>query len=74
MIFLSSHEAKTGYFGKNEWQKFTSGLKNLNDALQIRRRLLISFEEAENDPSIAQELMNYVIVGGIRQVLSLPDR
>lgn len=56
--------AKTGYFGNNEWQKFTSGLKNLNDALQIRRRLLISFEEAENDPSIAQELMNYVIVGG----------
>lgn len=56
--------AKTGYFGKNEWQKFTSGLKNLNDALQIRRRLLISFEEAENNPSLAQELMNYVIVGG----------
>jgi len=56
--------AKTGYFGKNEWQKLTSGLKNLNDALQIRRRLLISFEEAENDPSVAAELMNYVIVGG----------
>lgn len=56
--------AKTGYFGKNEWQKFTSGLKNLNDALQIRRRLLISFEEAENNPSVAEELMNYVIVGG----------
>jgi len=56
--------ARTGYFGKNEWKQYTSGLKNLNDALQIRRRLLLSFEEAENDPSRAEELLNYVIVGG----------
>ena len=56
--------AKTGYFGMNDWKQYTSGLKNLNDALQIRRRLLISFEEAENDPSRMEELLNFVIVGG----------
>jgi NADH dehydrogenase len=56
--------ARTGYFGKNEWMQYTSGLKSLNDALNIRRKLLLSFEEAENDPGSAGELLNYVVVGG----------
>ncbi|MEO8663846.1 MAG: FAD-dependent oxidoreductase, partial [Ignavibacteria bacterium] len=38
--------------------------KNLPDALQIRKRLLLSFEEAENEPSKAQNLLKYIIIGG----------
>ncbi len=56
--------AKTGYFGNNEWAKYTSGLKSLSDVLQIRRRLLLAFEEAENHPGKAEELLNFVVVGG----------
>lgn len=56
--------ARTGFFGNDKWQEHTSGLKNLNDALQIRKRLLHSFEEAENHPGRAAELLNYVIIGG----------
>lgn len=55
---------QTGYFGHDDWKKFTSGLKNLAEALQIRNRLLMSFEHAENDPENAGEIMKYVIVGG----------
>lgn len=56
--------ARTGYFGHEEWKKYTSGLKNLTDALQIRKRLLLSFEEAENHPKEADRLLKYIIIGG----------
>nr|HMS66393.1 NAD(P)/FAD-dependent oxidoreductase [Ignavibacteria bacterium] len=56
--------AQTGYFGHNEWKKYTSGLKNLTDALQIRKRLLLSFEEAENHPERADDLLKFIIIGG----------
>lgn len=56
--------AKTGYFGHNEWMKYTLGLKNLLDALRIRNKILKSFEEAENHPDRAEELMKYIIIGG----------
>ncbi len=56
--------ARTGYFGKNEWKKYTVGLKNIQDALEIRRHLLLSLEQAEMNPSRVPELLNYVIIGG----------
>lgn len=56
--------AQTGYFGRNDWKQFASGLKSLNDALQIRKRILLSFEQAENHPGESERLLNYVIVGG----------
>ncbi|BDA80754.1 NADH dehydrogenase [Leptospira kobayashii] len=58
--------AQTSYFGNDDWKNYTLGLKNLKDALEIRRRLLISFEEAElsGDPEVAKKLLNYVIIGG----------
>ncbi len=56
--------AKTGYFGKNDWMKYTLGLKNLLNALRIRNKILISFEEAENHPERSAELLKYVIIGG----------
>lgn len=56
--------AKTGYFGNNDWMKYTLGLKNLFDALRIRNKILKSFEDAENHPDKAKELMKYIIIGG----------
>lgn len=58
--------AKTSFFGNDQWEKYTLGLKNLQDALAIRRKILISFEEAEisQDPIKTRKLLNYIIVGG----------
>lgn len=56
--------AQTSYFGHDAWEEFTLGLKDLVDALRIRKRILFSFEEAENHPERANELLNYIIIGG----------
>jgi NADH dehydrogenase len=58
--------AQTSYFGNDEWKKHTYGLKNLKDALAIRRQILVSFEEAElsGDPVVASQLLNYIVIGG----------
>lgn len=56
--------ARTGYFGHDDWRKYTSGLKNLTDALVIRNRLLLSYELAECYPEKSNKLLKYVIVGG----------
>ncbi len=57
--------ANHAYFGHDEWARLAPGLKTLEDALEIRRRILTSFEEAEREPDIArqQALMTFVIVG-----------
>ena len=58
--------ARHSYFGHDEWEQFAPGLKTLNDALQIRERILISFEKAERCDSIseAKKYLNFVIIGG----------
>ncbi|MBS0625773.1 MAG: NAD(P)/FAD-dependent oxidoreductase [Verrucomicrobia bacterium] len=58
--------ANHSYFGNDQWEKFAPGLKTLNDALQIRERILISFEKAERCDSIseAKKYLNFVIIGG----------
>ncbi|ABZ95845.1 NAD(P)/FAD-dependent oxidoreductase [Leptospira biflexa] len=58
--------AKTSYFGNPQWQNKTLGLKNLKDALAIRRQILLSFEQAEliADYETSKSLMHYVIIGG----------
>ena len=54
------------FFGKNEWSKFAKGLKVINDALDIRDKILKAFEKAENekDERIRKKYLNFVIVGG----------
>ncbi len=54
------------YFGHDEWAKWAPGLKTLEDALEIRRRILLAFERAEreSDESRRRELLTFVIVGG----------
>ena len=54
------------YFGHDEWAANAPGLKTLEDALSIRRRILVAFEEAERetDPSRQRTLLTFVLVGG----------
>jgi NADH:ubiquinone reductase (H+-translocating) len=54
------------YFGHDEWAQHAPGLKTLEDALELRRRLLLAFEAAERDPDPTrqQEWLTFVIVGG----------
>jgi NADH dehydrogenase len=54
------------YFGHPEWEAHAPGLKTLEDALEIRRRILMAFERAEREPDAArrQELLTFVLVGG----------
>lgn len=58
--------ARHAYFGKDEWEPFAPGLKKIEDATDIRRRILLAFEQAETepDPVERQRLLNFVIVGG----------
>jgi NADH dehydrogenase len=58
--------ARHAYFGHDEWEPFAPGLKTLEDATSIRRRILMSFElaERETDPVRRAALLTFVIVGG----------
>src|SRR3989475_10149608 len=58
--------AQHSYFGHPEWEEFAPGLKTLEQATEIRRRLLSAFESAENepDPAAQRRLLTFVIVGG----------
>ena len=57
----SSHH----YFGHEEWARSAPGLKTVEDALEIRRKILLSFEAAERepDPAIQKEWMTFLIIG-----------
>ncbi|MDP9368608.1 MAG: FAD-dependent oxidoreductase, partial [Chloroflexota bacterium] len=54
------------YFGHDEWEPLAPGLKSLEDALEIRRRVLRAFEEAERElnPAEREALLTFVVVGG----------
>jgi NADH dehydrogenase len=56
----------TSYFGHPEWEQFAPGLKSLEDAVRMRREVLLAFEQAENEPDPAERarLMTVVVVGG----------
>src|SRR5204862_6226753 len=58
--------ARHSYFGHDEWEELAPGLKSLEDALEIRRRILMAFEFAEKtlDPEARAAAMNFVIIGG----------
>lgn len=56
----------TSYFGHPEWEQFAPGLKSLEDAIRIRREVLLAFEMAETEPNPEerQRLMTIVVAGG----------
>jgi NADH dehydrogenase/putative oxidoreductase len=58
--------ATHGYFGHEDWARFAPGLKTLEDALSIRRRVLTAFERAEHtsDPEERAALLTFVVCGG----------
>jgi NADH:ubiquinone reductase (H+-translocating) len=58
--------ATHAYFGHDEWGKFAPGLKTLEDATTVRRRMLVAFERAERetDPERRQAFLTFVIIGG----------
>jgi NADH dehydrogenase len=58
--------ARHAYFGHDEWEPYAPGLKTLEDATAIRRRILLSLERAEreSDPARRNALLTYVIIGG----------
>jgi NADH dehydrogenase len=58
--------ATHSYFGHDEWARFAPGLKTLEDALEMRRRVLLAYEAAEREPdeALRREWLTFVIVGG----------
>jgi NADH dehydrogenase len=57
--------ARHAYFGHDEWEPFAPGLKTLEDATTVRRRILVAFERAERetDPGRRAALLTFVIIG-----------
>ncbi len=58
--------AAHSYFGRDDWGPYAPGLKRVEDATEVRRRLLTAFERAEacDDPGERQALLTFIIVGG----------
>jgi len=58
--------AGNAYFGHDEWEAFAPGLKTLDDATEIRRRVFTAFEtaEREDDPALRRRSLTFVVVGG----------
>jgi NADH dehydrogenase len=58
--------AQNNYFGNDDWARYSLGLKDLDDAIVIRSRVLLAFEEAERSPdsSRREQLLTFVVIGG----------
>jgi NADH dehydrogenase len=58
--------ARHAYFGRDDWEQVAPGLKKIEDATDIRRKILLAFERAETirDPAEDRRLLNFVIIGG----------
>ena len=58
--------ARHSYFGHDEWEAVAPGLKSLEDAIEIRRRILLAFEKAERETDVERRrtLLTFVLVGG----------
>ena len=58
--------ALTSYFGHEEWRDVAPGLKDIEDAVEIRRRVLLAFEAAERepDPEVRRRHLTFVVIGG----------
>ena len=58
--------ARHSYFGRDEWESMAPGLKKIDDATGIRRRILTAFENAEStdDPEARRRFLTFVVIGG----------
>lgn len=57
--------ARTNFYGHSDWEQYAVGLKDIDDALEVRRRVLLAFEEAEteNNPNRQKQLLTFVVIG-----------
>ncbi|CAN5470196.1 NAD(P)/FAD-dependent oxidoreductase [soil metagenome] len=64
-VLVLATGARHAYFGHDEWEPFALGLKTIEDATTIRRRILLAFELAERETDLARQmaLLTFVIVG-----------
>ncbi|SYZ72327.1 FAD-dependent pyridine nucleotide-disulphide oxidoreductase [Candidatus Zixiibacteriota bacterium] len=65
-VLIVATGSRHHYFGHDNWENVAPGLKTIEDATEIRRRILLAFEaaERERDPEIIKELLTFVVVGG----------
>jgi NADH dehydrogenase len=58
--------ARHAYFGHDEWEAFAKGIKTIDDATGLRRKILLAFEKAEfeTDPEERSRLLTFVVIGG----------
>ena len=58
--------AENSYFGHDEWARVAPGLKDLDDAVEVRRRVLVAFEAAEREtnPALQRQHLTFVVIGG----------
>jgi NADH:quinone reductase (non-electrogenic) len=65
-ILIASPGSRHSYFGHDEWEQSAPGLKTLADAVHLREKMLVAFEEAERQRTAAQahDRLTFVIVGG----------
>ena len=58
--------SRTNYFGHDDWAAVAPGLKDIDDAIEIRRRVLVAFEaaERETDPAMQRRHLTFVVIGG----------
>ncbi|WP_395685405.1 NAD(P)/FAD-dependent oxidoreductase [Caenimonas koreensis] len=58
--------ATHSYFGRDDWAPYAPGLKTLDDAFEIRRRILLAFESAEKEADLEKQAawLNFVVIGG----------
>jgi NADH dehydrogenase len=64
-VLIVATGARHAYFGRDDWEKYAPGLKQIEDATSIRRRILIAFEhaEAEEDPDERRRLLTFAVIG-----------
>jgi NADH:ubiquinone reductase (H+-translocating) len=65
-VLILATGARHAYFGHDEWEAVAHGIKKIDDATALRRRILLAFEraEAQDDEAERQRLLSFVVVGG----------
>jgi NADH dehydrogenase FAD-containing subunit len=64
-VLVLAMGSRHSYFGRDDWESTAPGLKKIDDATDIRRRILTAFEEAEqsSDPAARRRLLTFVVIG-----------
>jgi NADH dehydrogenase len=65
-VLVLAMGSRHAYFGHDDWESVAPGLKTIDDATGIRRRILLAFEQAEqgSNPEARQRLLTFVVIGG----------